>query len=301
MKKTILLAAIVLSVLFMVNNTSADDSRVIEEKTFKVKPGGKLRLEAPGSDVRVTGWNKNEILVKIHGSIKAKDYFEFRFHDEDGMVLIQIKKKGGFWSKMMEVDQGLTVEILEPNEFHTNIETAGGDIQYTGIDGDAKLNTSGGDIEVRDAQGRYVCSTAGGDIIMANVQGNVKCNTAGGGIQCTYIEGDVTASSTGGDIEVSAKEGKINASSTGGDIQVSYDGENKGISLSSTGGDIDLVLFSDLKANLNITSLGGDIECNLNTSRLKKSSAFKFEAEVNGGGPEIKANSTGGDVTIKRR
>lgn len=299
--KTLRLAGVVVCVLLLSGYLRADDENVIEKKVFKAYPGGKLKLEAPGSDVKVTGWDRDEVLVKISGGDKAKEYFEFRYSNEDGLFLVQIKKKGGFWSKMMEMDQGLLIEVFEPKEFHTNIETAGGEIEFSGIDGDTRLNTSGGDIKVHASQGRFVCSTAGGDIHMERVEGNVKCNTAGGSVRCLYIDGDVIASSTGGDIEVKSRDGRVDASSTGGDIQVTYDGENKGIHLNSTGGSITVVFLNDIKANLIINSIGGDIECNLNTTRLKKSSAFKFEAEINGGGPDIKASSTGGDVTIRRR
>ena len=93
----------------------------------------------------------------------------------------------------------------------------------------------------------------------------------------------------------------MDAGTSGGDIVVKFMGANKGISLSTSGGDISMLLDSDVAADLDFKTTGGDIDIDMETSRVKKVSSTKFQGDINGGGPAIECRTTGGDITVKSR
>jgi hypothetical protein len=275
------------------------DTKVLHENKFTVQAGDNLVVEAPGADVIIKRGAETEAVIKVTGEESLKEKFEFVSEQSGRTVSLHIRKMSGQLTKFSWGSDGMKVEISLPAKFNTNIQTAGGDINISGIEGDSKLNTAGGDVHATQMKGNLNCNTAGGEIEIETVEGNVQCNTSGGDILATKIIGDVSASTAGGTIQLAVKNGIVKANSTGGDLELFYLGENKGIQLNSVGGDISLTLPTGIKANLRISSVGGDIECNVPTTKIKKSSSSKLEAELNNGGLEIKCNSTGGDVTIQ--
>ncbi|MCE1188990.1 MAG: DUF4097 domain-containing protein [Ignavibacteria bacterium] len=279
--------------------TFADNHNLLEEKTFTVTKGGKLRIEAPGSDIKVQGCASSEVKLHIYGHDQDKKYYEVEYSTENNEVYIRVKKRGSSWSNLFHNNNGgLVLQLDVPSEFDLNLETAGGDVKVANVKGTSRLQSAGGDIKVDHCGGQCTASTAGGDVIISRFDGAMKCTTAGGDVKCYGITGDLNAQSSGGDIVLDCKNGKVSASTTGGDIKATYYGENKGIHLASTGGDIALGLENSIKANVYLISSGGDIDFDMPTSKVHKFSSKKFEGELNGGGPEVKVTTSGGDVRV---
>ena len=289
--------------LFIVPCSSfAGNDKLLHEKTFPTPKDQLLKVEVPGADVLVSGWDKEEVNIKTYGDRKAEEKFDFSYEKTSYGVLIKIKKRGGFLSSMFNWHSySLKLEIKVPKKYNTDLNTSGGDINLTEISGDLKANTSGGEIKVIASSGKLGSSTSGGDIYVDNFYGPMKVSTSGGDVTVKNITGDVNASTSGGNMKLSVKNGKVSAGTTGGDVKMSYDGENKGINLSSTGGDIELVLPSDFKARVYLSTTGGDVMCDFPTSKTYKIKSSRFDAELNGGGPDVKCTTTGGDVTIKKK
>ena len=85
------------------------------------------------------------------------------------------------------------------------MDTAGGDVTLSGIDGNTDLSTGGGNVNAGDLGGIVSFTTAGGDVTVNDLfSPHVKLETGGGNVTLTFTEApaylDITSS--GGDITV---------------------------------------------------------------------------------------------------
>jgi len=245
---------------------NAEERKVVLEKKFPVNSGERLTVDASSGDVIINTWDKNEVYVKILATSKASEKMEFEAEKTGYGVKVTVKRRGSFISKMFGWNNiSVRLEIALPRNFNPDVSTAGGDVKVKAVNGEIKLKTSGGDVEVFESAG------------------------------------DMKVTTSGGDIDVNRFKGLSSVSTSGGDVKAVYTGENKGMSLSTTGGDIDLTLPSEVKAYIKLLTTGGDANCSLNVTRSVKISSSRFEAEINGGGEEIRCTTTGGDVSVRSR
>ena len=261
--KLITLVFSIILISAFASNSYADDLKVLEEKSFQINPGNDLRIKISGGDVTVTSWNKSEVYIKILGNDNAEEYMNFEFENDDKLVELIARKKSGFSSWFSGID--VEVEVKVPEEFNSYINTSGGDIKYGGVTGRAELNTSGGDVWGEKFSGRLEISTSGGDISL------IGSNT------------------------------KIDAHTSGGDIKLDYTGENKGINLNTSGGDIVVKLPENFNASINLSTSGGDVYCGLPLRSTIKSSNSRIVGELNNGGEELVAQTSGGDIDVIER
>src|SRR5438477_689297 len=117
------------------------------------------------------------------------------------------------------------------------LRTGGGDIQVGNVGGPLRCYSGGGIIRVQSAGGESWFETAGGEIFVHEVAGPVHALTAGGNIRIEQASGTVFARTAGGLIQVQKADGVVTAESSGGAIQVNA---AQGVRCDSAGGPIRL-------------------------------------------------------------
>jgi DUF4097 and DUF4098 domain-containing protein YvlB len=249
------------------NNYHSDfingDYEVILEKRFPISPGNDLKIKVNGGDVIVTMWDKPEVYFKISGNENAKEKLDFKFSGNNSYVELIADSKGSFFNWLNSVS--LKVEVKVPRQFNTNLRTSGGDIKLGGVEGNHELKTSGGDII------------------------------------CEKFAGTLDASTSGGDVTLTGSNSPIIAHTSGGDIKLDYSGENMGIDLSTSGGDIFVKLPADFNAAMELSTSGGDVSCNLTLNNATKLSENKLVADLNNGGNDFIAHTSGGDIDVRKK
>ena len=269
MKKYLLLFSITLlsaNILFGCNTNyfyNGDYLQVIHEKTFPIDWGKDLRIKTSGGDVTVTSWSKSEVYIKVLGNDNARDDIDYEFSSTDSYVELITKSKSNFINWFEGI--ALKIEVKVPEKFNTKIHTSGGELKLGGVEGDHHLTTSGGDIV------------------------------------CKEFTGSLELSTSGGDINLVGRNSKISASTSGGDIMLDYEGENLGIDLSTSGGDIRVKLPSNFNAAMELSTSGGEVSCNLTLNNASKLSEHKIVANLNNGGMEFSAHTSGGDIAVKKK
>ena len=243
--------------------TYADDLKVLHEKTFPIDPGKQLKVKTPTGDIEVTYWDESKVYIKILGDDDAEERIHFEFNNDDNLVEIIADKDGSLFSWFSGIN--LKYEIKVPAQFNVDVSTSGGDIKLGGVNGTAKLHTSGGDIWAERVEGNLDVSTSGGDISLI----------------CGGTE--------------------IVAHTSGGDIDLDYFGPNVGIDLSTSGGDIEVKLPSDFDASMELSTSGGDVSCNLTINNATKLSGHKIVADLNNGGMDFSAHTSGGDIDVMKK
>ena len=116
------------------------------------------------------------------------------------------------------------------------------------------------------------------------------------------LGGDARLSTSGGDIEVERVEGRLSAHTSGGDVRAEFGDTLAGDSvLGTSGGDVSAVLGKAAAFSLDARTSGGKVsERGLeisNTDRRKN----RLSGAVNGGGPQLRLQSSGGDIMVQVR
>jgi Fe-S cluster biogenesis protein NfuA len=277
-----------------------DNLPVLHEKTFQISPGKVLELNTSGGNVEITTWDKNEVYVKIFGNERAKSKVNFTFNNNGDKVEVTAKAKNSFWS-FGNSGIKMKFEVKVPSNFNPSINTSGGNIKLTDLAGNPDLRTSGGNIYVQNTTGNIRTNTSGGEIKAERIAGNTKLSTSGGNISVTDFTGDLDVNTSGGNIHLQGSDSKIYAETSGGNIKLDYTGKNNGIDLRTSGGDIVVDLPSDFNASALLSTSGGHVSCNFAANKAVKISSSKFEADLNNGGNQFIAKTSGGDIKVSKK
>ena len=283
-----------------VSLSSAEELKLLREKSFSAKDWDNVYVNASGADVRIDSWDKQETYVKIFGNRRAAEKLELSIEQDGNTVRVLAKKKGSFFN-WFGSNISVKIEIKVPKNQNTHVETSGGDINIANINGVYKLDTSGGDIKLNNTNGKLKAETSGGDINLFTHKGDMILSTSGGDIVCKGTNGDLKAETSGGDIELNTADGRISAETSGGDITIDYSGVNKGIEAETSGGDIHVKLPADLKAKVHLETTGGDITNNFDNAKTRRVTRSEMDAEFNGGGEMLKLETSGGDVVVNQK
>lgn len=205
--------------------------------------------------------------------------------------------------------------------------SGGGAIRVQNAGGEATLETGGGEIFVHEAGGPLEASTGGGNIRVDRAASTVVARTAGGLIQVQQAAGPVTAESSGGAIQVNSSNG-VRCESAGGTIRLRDAGgsiravANSGSILAELGaaktlqnsvlstnaGDITVLIPSNLRLTVEATNeSAGEGRINSDFPEVRpRAAAFPgvgpvvAEGALNGGGPMLRVNVTGGTIYLRR-
>lgn len=219
--------------------------------------------------------------------------------------------------------------------------TGGGLVQVGTVDGNLHCNTGAGRISVKSVRGEASLLTDGGDIAATQVGGAVTAQTRGGGVHIGSAGGAVNATSGGGEIVVERAAGQVSAQNMAGPVRVSGAqgvhcistgavalsnvsgamnvstamgsifanllGSRLADSFLATGnGDITVVIPSGLGVTIRAANQLSDTMRRIVSEYPgiqigRRGTQLVAEGRVNGGGPLLQINGTGGTIFIKRQ
>jgi hypothetical protein len=279
--------------------TSGADRRF--EKKFSVSAGGVLRLSTDVGSVTVTGGSSNEvsIVAELWGSERDVNEFEITADQSGSGVDVKGRnKRGRSWFGMggSNVDVRFTISV--PRDYNLEMNTAGGNISVSTLKGWVKGGTSGGNVEVTSVEGTVNMHTSGGNVRAEGITGKVDMETSGGEVQVATVVGDVDVSTSGGNIGLRDVDGAVRAETSGGDVRVRLKNSNKGVYVETSGGNIELAMARNSSANVDASTSGGDVTCDLPITMTGKINESRIKGAINGGGATVHARTSGGDIRI---
>lgn len=303
-------ALLIVGLMTLVPALQAKIERTVE-KTFNVQPGGTLTVKTQGGDIRVETGTGDRVEVKAHETIRASSEEEadtiladldlkIEQAGNDVSAVAKYDKTGGWFSGWTQpVQVSFTVKV--PARYQVDLHTSGGDIGVGNLSGKVLARTSGGGVSVGAIDGEVNVSTSGGNIALVSATGATKLSTSGGNIKVDRVGGDADLETSGGDISVHAVSGVLQASTSGGDVSAALTGPLKGdCSLRTSGGDVRVSVKPGVAFNLDAATSGGSVQAGGLTITLESggSGRSKLKGKVNGGGPELKLRTSGGDVRV---
>ncbi len=247
-----------------------------------------LDVTQQGSDIRVTG--------AFHkGWQPLLSFFPFIGHHQichNGQCL-------EYASWLQEVEYRVTV----PEKFNANIETDGGPIYVSGLNGAVDAHTSGGGITLEGGQGKAVVRTSGGPIRIKDVAADVDASTSGGGISVEGNLGRVRAHTSGGGITIHDAKGAIDASTSGGGVNASLLGQPKEeCRLYTSGGSINVSLSRNIHVDLDASTSGGSVwtDFPIQVQGRYERHPTELRTPLNGGGPRLYLHTSGGGISVRQ-
>ena len=301
-------------------------------KTLPAKPGGTLKMRVDRGEIEIRIHSRDEVDVRVARKVtrasasEAKEIFQSHTIDikesADGVVIEAERSQGGKSLGLFRRDPfnhlQVSYTITVPYEYHLDLRTAGGAIMVEQLGGDARCHTSGGDIRLGKIKGKVQGRTSGGSVRVEEGRDTIEAGTSGGDIRIHSAAGDVIAKTSGGSIIVRKAAGSAELETSGGDIRVE---EIAGpVSARTSGGSISALLLKAPAGDCTLKTSGGSIELTLpaespvklmaRTSGGRVKSDFPgefnkrsdhYSAELNGGGPSVTLQTSGGNVEVKKR
>jgi DUF4097 and DUF4098 domain-containing protein YvlB len=286
------------------------------DKTLEVPAGTAVHLKVStmGGNITVNSSGDTKVTVVAKEHIHAAD--EAEADDILKKLDLAIDQSGGdivasasyehnvgfhfgSWPPV-QVDFIVTV----PSRASAQLKTSGGDVIVDDLDGAVDAHTSGGDIKLGTIGGDIDATTSGGNVGIVEGRGKVRLETSGGNISAKRLVGSSDLRTSGGDIKVESVENTLLAETSGGDVKARFAGDIKGdCKLSTSGGQVKASVSKTASFHLEAATSGGEVDASGLTITIDHGGSGKssLSGSVNGGGPELKLRSSGGDIQIDTR
>jgi DUF4097 and DUF4098 domain-containing protein YvlB len=251
----------------------------LEERQGTLGNSRSLNVKIEGGSIRVTGGQKQEISYTVRSRIDderaQKSDRDVRFHEvslQSNSEMASLIVRPGTQAPPRLVSE---IVISVPRTLHSlSLQTSGGDVSVTGIDGQVSLNTGGGHVQIDDIGGTVTVETGGDDIDVGSVTGDTTFHTGGGKISVRSVGGKLQATSGGGNILVGSGLRSAVLKSDAGDVEMRLCGGE--LHVTSGGG------------NIVLGSVGGPAEISTAGGNIRLQSATGF----------VRAHTTAGAIEL---
>jgi DUF4097 and DUF4098 domain-containing protein YvlB len=164
----------------------------IFERTIAAHEGGTLELDLDtGGDIEIIGTDDQK--VSVHGSLGGRDWREttvaLEEHNGDASLVSR------YTGSRSEQTFDNAFQIRVPKRFNVRVQSAGGDVHITNVDGSFSGSTGGGKIAIERAKGQAHLSTGGGDVHVSKSTLDGSVSTGGGTVKFEDVSGDIVGSS----------------------------------------------------------------------------------------------------------
>jgi hypothetical protein len=267
-------------------------------KSFTVGRDGKLLMDVDQGGIRVVGGDQDTVDVRVSRKVRGASSSDTdQILAEEELVLTQTGNQvsigaheppslthGSGWS-WTRPSLEVKYEISVPRKFDLRLKTARGGIKVAAIQGEADVRTSGGLLDFN------------------GVEGNVNGQTAGGGIRAAGCQGQLVVKTEGGGITVEAFSGpSIQMTTDGGSITAEFAAAPKSDSLLRTsGGTVTVHLPETAVIDLDAHTGGGAVKTDLPVQSEGAVERSTLRGKLNGGGPSLKLETSGGDINVWKR
>ena len=309
---------------YLTKSLSSADIKKIDAQTS----GGNISVAGvSGSDARIEVYirdNNGRTASKDEIAERLKNYeLTVDANNNKLTVVARSKERNMNWKKGLSI----SFKIYVPKNVSSDLETSGGNIALTDLDGDEKfrtsggnlvidniggdidgatsggnitiahshdnmnLITSGGNIEASDCNGKITMTTSGGNVGLTNLNGNIKTSTSGGNIDGNNIEGTLSAHTSGGNVTLGAISGSLETSTSGGSMNVKIITLGDYVRVSNSGGDINLQLPKDKGMDLHVE--GDKIRTGTLYNFSGNTEDDKIDGKLNGGGVSVVVKTSG--------
>jgi beta-lactamase regulating signal transducer with metallopeptidase domain/DUF4097 and DUF4098 domain-containing protein YvlB len=278
------------------------------EQSVSVRPGGALELDLEtGASLTIKGWDQPQ--VRVRGSLGGRDWRNTEVRLEQAGSGARLRSR--YVGRSRSQSSSHHFDIWVPRRFSVGLQSAGGGVVISDVDGTFSGSTGGGQIRIENAKGRADLSTGGGNIRVYGSDLSGSVSTGGGTVLIQGGSGNLKGHSGSGPIVYGESGGTINRGS-GARVSINSDGDDDddnsvtvgsgaSITINDRTGEIreasGKIIFrkSGGGVNVNDAMSGADIRTGGGGVSIGRSAG---EVNVHTGGGDINVGNSSGDVSV---
>ena len=254
---------------------------------------GTVNISCPGGDVKVTGTDRNQIVVHAR-----TERGPIRFTSNGSTARLEPANGRGC--------NDAVFELSVPAGVRLTAGTWSGSLITRGVHGEIEAHAQSGDIEIHDAGDRLEVETLSGDVQVDGVRGDVSIHTLSGDVTLRRAASTVEVETVSGDIDLDGITSRqIRTNSTSGDLTFAGTIADGGrYEFQSHSGEIRLELPPNVGAQLSLSTFSGEIESAFPITLIAgehgigAAQAKKMNFSLGKGTARIIAETFSGDVTL---
>jgi DUF4097 and DUF4098 domain-containing protein YvlB len=271
----------------------ADAVRRQIDTTFAFDTRGNIEIDAIGGSVRITGWNRSTIRVRVIGENGGT--FELDA-DRSRVSLVQ-----------QEVRRGtVRYEISAPTGIRVRVASVDATIAVTSIAGTVSATSVSGAIDIAGPTRRSEIETVSGRVQVGGAPTDVNVTTVSGGVVVEGATGAVRVESVSGAVQLRGRPVRAEVSGVSGAI--SYEGslnEKGRYTFESHSGGVQLTVAMPARVWLDVETYSGavrvDVPNALRRPEASDDAKTRFRYTIGGGGARVRVESFSGRVTVGAR
>lgn len=274
-------------------------------EVFTVTDRALIQSSTSGGNVTVEGTNGSEVKIEMFVRQRGRNLtpsdtdlseFEIDLSQNGNRINANARRKSmtGSWFNMGG-SPGISFVIHAPMQSDTELNTSGGNVSISSLNGTHKMKTSGGNLSITNIRGDTDGRTSGGNIGVADYEGDLNIQTSGGNLSIANYSGELTARTSGGRINLDGVSGKISARTSGGSIAGDIIDAVEMIDLQTSGGNIDVKLPTDTGMKLNVR--GSRVSSSLDGLKGTVESG-KIDGSIGNEAVAVNIRTSGGSVRL---
>ena len=274
---------------------------VLYDRTFAVRPGGRLMVDLTSEDVivRTTSDSRARVRVEGRGRDAEREFRRRRFSaDTRGNELVVRTDPPRRGVSMGRTNARYTVTVEVPRRFSAALDLGSGDVEVGSLRGDLAVDVGSGDVSVSDVDGdRIALDTGSGDVTGRALRGEVAVETGSGDVRLDRVDGRLAVSTGSGDVEAGEVAGPSAVETGSGDVALRLRTAAR-TSVGTGSGDVTLRLP---RAGFDVALSGGPVRIDRALDFDGRTDRRSASGRVNGGGPRIEVSTGSGDIRLRAR
>ena len=279
------------------------------DEVRSVSASGHVTIENMRGEVKIYGWDKNEMTVKGELDEKATGY-TFTSDNDYTQFIVKMPKRMG--KRGWKNSEGSDLTIYLPTGSDVKFETVNGNVLIHKVAGGARVHSVNGNVEAADLKKWAKLETVNGNIEATNLEGKMKLATVNGRVKDKDSKGKVSYSTVNGTIEAVSKATEVYVENVNGEIDLSL-GITEELEISTVNGNVvaELDLTDDTSVNVTTVSgraklkLGGDVGGDFRLSShaggkiVNDLTSDPVKKQKYGPGQSLKFNKSGGNARVE--
>jgi len=252
-----------------------------ERRTEPLAQGSKLWVRNRNGDIRVTGWDRDEVVLTAQIRDSERRRVELVLQHKGPDLDIEAVFQQPSWSFGVYVSPRCELTLQVPRRLQGHFRTSNGTVVAENLEGFAN------------------CEATNGSILVNHLRGEVHVDTTNGPIEARSLNARIKGSTTNGRIVLEDIEGGIQLETTNGTIRArNLDGWGEGISLESTNGNIEVDL-GRATGDLVAENSNGSMDIRVAGAQVIELTKHSAHVKVPGRTQKIRLETTNGNIRVK--
>lgn len=252
-----------------------------EQRTEKLAQGSKLWVRNRNGSIRVTGWNKDEVVLTAQIRDSEKRRVDLVLQRKGADLDIEALFQQASWTFGVYISPRCEMTLQVPRKLQGHFRTTNGSVTVEGLEGYAN------------------CEATNGNIVVSQIQGEVHVDTTNGTIEARNLQARIKGSTTNGRIVLEDVDGGIRLETTNGSVRArNLDGWGEGVHLSSTNGSIEVEL-GRASGDLLAENSNGTVEIKVPGAQVIEQSKHSARVKVPGRAQPIRLETTNGGIRVR--